>query len=126
MNPAIKIVVAVLVVAMIAVVGLLMIQRDATPPTPPAATAAPEATQAPRETAAPEASEAPAEPGDTQAAASGASNEAQPDEAGDAQGTMYEGALAGLTEDEIAALAMAEENSAERADETTGVEDPVD
>ena len=39
---------------------------------------------------------------------------------------MYEGALAGLTEEEIAQMALAEEKSAARTDETSGVEDPVD
>ena len=48
-------------------------------------------------------------------------NEAQDD----AQGTMYEGALAGLTEEEIAALAIAEENGTAH-EEGVGAEDPVD
>ena len=43
----------------------------------------------------------------------------------DAQGTMYEGALAGLTEEEIAALALAEEHSAAQT-ENVGAEDAVD
>ena len=43
-----------------------------------------------------------------------------------AQGTMYEGALAGLTEEEIAAMAMAEESSVARTDTDSGVEGAVD
>ena len=38
---------------------------------------------------------------------------------------MYEGALAGLSEEEIAKMALAEEESAART-ETTGAEDAVD
>ena len=38
---------------------------------------------------------------------------------------MYEGALAGMTEEEIARMAMAEEESAART-EMTGIEDAVD
>lgn len=107
MQPIVKIVVAVLIVALIAVIGLIAISNNAGVETPnenvqttdvPAteATAKPEATQQPET----EQSE------DT--ATDGVSNEAQNDEA---QDTIYEGALAGMTEEEIAQQAMAEEES---------------
>ena len=48
---------------------------------------------------------------------------AQDDDA--AQDTMYEGALAGLTEEEIAKMALAEEESSERQSDI-GAEDSVD
>ena len=48
---------------------------------------------------------------------------AQGDDA--AQDTMYEGALAGLTEEEIAKMALAEEESSERQSDI-GAEDSVD
>ena len=117
MNPAIKAVVAVLVIALIAVVGLIVVTRTGDAPQPEP-TATPMATQTPQETAAPE----PTQTSDEPQAAADTGDEAQED----AQGTMYEGALAGLSDEEIAKLAMAEEASAARTDETTGVEDPVD
>ena len=115
MNPAIKAVVAVLVIALIAVVGLIIATRPGDAPQP---AATPAATQTPQETATPEPTQLPDEP----QATAGAVDEAQED----AQGTMYEGALAGLSDEEIARLAMEEEDSSARTDETTGVEDPVD
>ncbi|MGN0776588.1 MAG: hypothetical protein ACI4MM_07930 [Candidatus Ventricola sp.] len=61
---------------------------------------------------------------EAQAGGTGVTNEAQSDET--AQDiVMYEGALAGLSEEEIAKMALAEEESAART-ETTGVEDAVD
>ena len=128
MNPAIKIVVALLVAALIAVVGLIMMTDGSGEAKAPEATTAPAVTEQPTP-AASEATEVPAatsEPADTEEAESSADNEAPAEEETEAQGTMYEGALAGLTEEEIAALAMAEESSTARTDETTGVEDPVD
>lgn len=104
MQPKMKIVVAVLVVALIAVVGLIVVTKNNSASEPaPAAAATPEATMELEP-------EATAEP-------------AQGEEA--AQDTMYEGALAGLTEEEIAQMALAEEESSERQNET-GAEDAVD
>ena len=105
MQPKMKIVVAVLVVALIAVIGLIVVTKNNSASEPaPAATAAPEATMEPE----PEATAEPAQ-GEEDAA----------------QGTMYEGALAGLSEEEIAKLALAEEESGERQNDT-GAEDSVD
>lgn len=130
MNSAIKIVVALLVAALIAVVGLIVLTNNSDAKAPEATTA-PEVTVQPTQAAVSEATEVPAatsEPADTEEAEQSADNEApaETETETEAQGTMYEGALAGLTEEEIAALAMAEESSHERTDETTGVEDPVD
>lgn len=128
MNSAIKIVVALLVAALIAVVGLIVLTNNSDAKAPEATTA-PEVTVQPTQAAVSEATEVPAatsEPADTEEAEQSADNEAPAETETEAQGTMYEGALAGLTEEEIAALAMAEESSHERTDETTGVEDPVD
>ena len=105
MQPKMKIVVAVLVVALIAVIGLIFVTKNNSASEPaPAATATPEATVEPE----PEATAEPAQ-GEEDAA----------------QGTMYEGALAGLSEEEIAKLALAEEESGERQSDT-GAEDSVD
>ena len=130
MNPAIKIVVALLVAALIAVVGLIVITDNSSEAAKaPEVTTAPAATEQLAQAAISEATEVPAatsEPADTEEAENSADNEAPAETVTEAQGTMYEGALAGLTEEEIAALAMAEEHSEARTDETSGVEDPVD
>ena len=100
-----KIVVAVPVVALIDVIGLIVVTKNNSASEPaPAATATPEATIEPE----PEATAEPAQ-GEEDAA----------------QDTMYEGALAGLSEEEIAKLALAEEESGERQSDT-GAEDSVD
>ena len=129
MNPAIKIVVALLVAALIAVVGLIVITNNSeTAQKALEVTTVPAATEQPK-AAVSEATEVPAatsEPADTEEAEMSANDEAPAETETEAQGTMYEGALAGLTEEEIAALAMAEEHSEARTDETSGVEDPVD
>lgn len=105
MNHIVKIVVAILVVALIAVIGLIVISNNAGNEIPKAeatavpaieATATPEATQQPEEATTTE--------GPVQAA-----DEAQSDEAQDED--VYEGALAGMTEEEIARQALAEEQS---------------
>ena len=107
MQKVTKIAIAVVVVALIAVIGLIVISgRSGEEPVAAEATAQPT----------PE---------------NGQANEAEPedaDQAGEeaqdeAQGTMYEGALAGLTEEEIAALALAEE---EADVDGIGGEDAVD
>ena len=105
MNSIAKIAAAILAVALLAVIGLIVIGNNAGNGIPenettaqPAITAAatPEATQQPEEAKTPE------EPAQ-------ASGEAQHD---DAQGdTVYEGALAGMTDEEIAKQALAEEQS---------------
>jgi hypothetical protein len=135
MNPAIKIVVAILVAALIVVVGLIVVTQNNAKEAAPAATTAPQATQLPQETAAPQAAEDLIPEGteneyiaETQ---SSADNEAQgADETAEneeAQGTMYEGALAGLTEEEIAALALAEEqHSSANMSDDDGQEGPID
>ena len=100
MQPGMKAVVAVLVVALIAVIGLIVISQGNSAQKPaPTVTATPE--QKPEATA----------------------ELAQGDDA--AQDTMYEGALAGLTEEEIAKMALAEEESSERQSDI-GAEDSVD
>lgn len=119
MHSITKIVVALLVAALIAVIALMIWMDDQSAGEPAAgaatqiaATAQPEATAGAEETGNehdieetdPQNSQAEAESAGTDEAA----NEAQDDEA---QGTMYEGALAGLSEEEIAKLAMAEEEA---------------
>lgn len=107
MQKVTKIAIAVVVVALIAVIGLIVISSRPAGQMPAA-----QATAQPTED-------------------SGQANEAEPedaDQAGEeaqdeAQGTMYEGALAGLTEEEIAALALAEE---EADVDGIGGEDAVD
>ena len=105
MNHIVKIVVAVLIVALIAVIGLIVISNNAGSELPkneataePAieAAATPEATQQPEEA---KTAEEPVQ----------AANEAQSDKAQDE--VVYEGALAGMTEEEIARQALAEEQS---------------
>ena len=108
MQPTIKIVVAILAVVLVVVIGLIVLSSVSDKSTgEPAAMA----------TVEPGTSDAP----QTEAPADGA-QQAQEEEA---QGTMYEGALAGLTEEEIAALAIAEEQSSARLD-NSGAEDAVD
>ena len=74
----------------------------------PETPAEPEATATPEVTSTPEATAEPAQSGDAAA-----------------QDTMYEGALARLSEEEIAKLALAEEESGERQSDI-GAEDSVD
>lgn len=117
MQPTIKVVVAIVVVALIAVIGLIWMtnSRDSGAGEPAAAaTTAPEETKQLEETAEPEGSASP-DPDD-------ADDEAQ----NEAQGAMYEGALAGLSEEEIAALAIAGEGSSARTDNLMGAEGAVD
>ena len=112
MQPKMKIAVAVLAVALVAVIGLIVVtNRSGANEPAPAATAIPEETAVPEETAEPEQPDAAAE-------------QAQGEEEA-AQETMYEGALAGLSEEEIAKLALAEEESGERQSDS-GAEDSVD
>ena len=100
MQPIMKVAAVEIVVALIAVIGLILTTGQKTQPEPQAAVAA--ATQTPEATGSPEPTENPSEATDD------ADNEAQADEDA-AQDTMYEGALAGMTEEEIEKQALAEE-----------------
>jgi len=105
MNPIVKIVVAVLVAALIVVIGLIVISNNAGNDIPKnEATAAPaiEATANPEATQQPEEATTTEEP--VQAAEEAQSEEAQVED-------VYEGALAGMTDEEIAMQALAEEQS---------------
>ena len=111
MNHIVKIVVAVLVAALIAVIGLIVISNNAGDKTPEAiATTAPKTEAAAIEaTAMPEATQEPVKTTETEVGS--VSNEAQKDQKYQAQDTMYEGALAGMTAEEIEKQALAEEES---------------
>ena len=107
MQPIMKIVVAILTVALIAVIGLIVISNNAGDKTPGTeATAVPAAEAA----ATPEATQKPEE-ANTEPEISSVSNEAPIEDKEQAQDTVYEGALAGMTEEEIARQALAEEES---------------
>ena len=111
MQQGTKIAVVVLAIALVAVIGLICLTKGSGTAQPIAeATATPEAEQTsmPEETPQPEESAQPAE-----------------DEEVTPQETLYEGALAGLTEEEIGKLAIAEEESSERQSDD-GAEDTVD
>lgn len=130
MDPAIKKVVAVLAAALIVVIGVILViniaGKDA------AVTTGNESktqenqniedkTQADAD-AERSAEEKPTD--EAQASEAGVTHEAQDNVEAQIDG-MYEGALAGLSEEEIAKMALAEEESAART-ETTGAEDAVD
>lgn len=108
MNSAIKVVVALLVVALIAVIGMIMLtNQQASEPKADAATT--QATTVPQVTAEPEVkAEESTEPQKTAEQSEAGTDEQAQDEA---QADMYEGALAGLSEEEIAKMALAEEQS---------------
>lgn len=127
MNSSIKIVVALIVVALIAVIGMIMIaNQNASEPAATAATTI-QTTAAPEVKTEPEVKPEESKEPDVTAQDSEASadNEAQEE----AQGTMYEGALAGLSEEEIAKMALAEEKShgsSETEESDTGVQEAGD
>lgn len=105
MQQGTKIAVVVLAIALVAVIGLICLTRGsgtAQPITEATATPAVEQTSMPEE-----------------GAQQAEGEEVTPQE------TMYEGALAGLTEEEIGKLALAEEESGARRSED-GAEDSVD
>lgn len=108
MQKAIRIAAVVVAVALIVVIGWIISMNGSRQVPEAVATAEPTATAETTPTPEPEQTGAP-------------EHEAQDD----AQGTMYEGALAGLTEEEIAALALAEEHGAAQS-EGVGAEDAVD
>ena len=126
MDPAIKKVAIVIALALIVVLGLIFVTQGA------GSKGAQVATQSSDQIVAkmdgnPETKEADAEnkPADVADASEvSKANEAQVEE--DAQEIeMYEGALAGLSEEEIAKMALAEEEGAARG-ETTGIENAID
>ena len=129
MDPAIKKVVAVLAAALIVVIGVICVinfaNKDAAVTTDNGIKTQEnqniENKQADAD-AEPNAEEKPTD--EAQAGEAGVTQEAQSKDAAQ-ENEMYEGALAGLSEDEIAKMALAEEESAART-ETTGAEDAVD
>ena len=109
MQPIMKVVVAILMVALLAVIGLIVISNNAGDKTPETeTTAAPKAEVA--ATAEPKATQEPAK-ANTESEESSVSEEAPIEDKEQAQDTVYEGALAGMTEEEIARQALAEEES---------------
>ena len=112
MNHISKIAIAVVAIALVIVIGLIVLnasenKQDIQPTPEPTTQATAEPTQEPT-----------AEP--TEAPEETAQDEAQEN------GEMYEGALAGLTEEEIGKLAMAEEGSAARSETDDGAEGAID
>ena len=130
MDPAIKKVVAVLAAALIVVIGVILViniaGKDAAVTTGNESKTQEnqniEATKQADADAEPNAEEKPTD--EAQAGEAGVTQEAQSKDAAQSD-EMYEGALAGLSEEEIAKMALAEEESAART-ETTGAEDAVD
>ncbi len=122
MQPGMKVLIAILVCALIVVVGLIVMTKGTED-----GTQKPDATQ----TMLP--AEEPAETSQIEEQTATDNLEAIPEENAEqaqtdneqAQEVMYEGALAGMTEEEIAEMAIAEENSAERTSDNGG-EDAVD
>ena len=127
MDPAIKRVAILLACALIMVIGLIILTRGVAVKEADVATMESDV-KVIEEIAKTEENKAPTahEPNEeAKASLENVTNEAQQTE--DAQGNeMYEGALAGLSEDEIAKLAMAEEHSEARSEMTEGVENAVD
>ena len=130
MDPAIKKVAAVLALALIVVLGLIAMTtgaggKDAAVATEKNETQAVQAVSEDTQTiqtAAANADDMPTDEAKTGEVSK--TNEAQIE--GDAQEIeMYEGALAGLSEEEIAKMALAEEEGTART-ETTGIETAVD
>ena len=130
MDPAIKKVVAVLAAALIVVIGVILViniaGKDAAVTTGNESKTQEnqniEETKQADADAEPNAEEKPTD--EAQASEAGVTHEAQDNVEAQIDG-MYEGALAGLSEEEIAKMALAEEESAART-ETTGAEDAVD
>jgi hypothetical protein len=127
MDPAIKRVAILLACALIVVIGLIILTRGVAVKEADVATMESDV-KVIEEIAKTEENKAPTahEPNEeAEASLETVTIEAQQTE--DAQGNeMYEGALAGLSEDEIAKLAMAEEHSAARTETTNGAEGAVD
>lgn len=124
MDPAIKKVALVLAAALIVVLGLIVIMEGAGSKEAQVATnnISVKETAQTTQTNEADAQKLPAEVADASDVSK--TNEAQIED--DAQEIeMYEGALAGLSEEEIANMALAEEAGSARA-ETTGIENAVD
>lgn len=125
MDPAIKKVAIVIALALIVVLGLIYITQDAGSKEAQVATGSSEQVvshQSHEQNAEANAQQMPAN--EAMASEVSRTNEAQVEE--DAQEIeMYEGALAGLSEEEIAKMALAEEEGSART-ETTGIETAVD
>lgn len=125
MDPAIKKVAIVIALALIVVLGLIFVTQGADGKEAQVATQSSEQvvskqTEEPTQEA--DAQQMPAD--EAMASEVSKTNEAQIED--DAQEIeMYEGALAGLSEEEIAKMALAEEEGAARS-ETTGIETAVD
>lgn len=130
MPPAIQRVVILLVVLLIVVIGLIVLTTGSAKDDAAITTENQTIAQEVNETGESQQTDVTPAP-DREETADGAqagqvseSNVAQEDE--DAQGNeMYEGALAGLSEEEIAKMALEEETSAARTD-PSGAEDAVD
>ena len=128
MDPAIKKVVAVLAAALIVVIGVILVINIAGKDAAVTTGSKTQENQNIEETkqadadAEPNAEEKPTD--EAKAGEAGVTQEAQSKDAAQ-ENEMYEGALAGLSEEEIAKMALAEEESAART-ETTGAEDAVD
>lgn len=128
MDPAIKKVAIVIAVLLIVVLGLIFVSEGAGSKEAPVATTqtsqVAQSTQTQETEKAQEANAQQMPASEAEAGEVSKTNEAQIDE--DAQEIeMYEGALAGLSEEEIAKMALAEEEGSART-ETTGMETAVD
>ena len=124
MDPAIKKVAILLAAALIVVIGLIAVVHSTQTTKVEIATEENNA-QAIAETEEVQAPTAHEPEDEAKASQEDVTHEAQIDE--DAQDEeLYEGALAGLSEEEIAKLAMAEEHSAARTEMTEGVENAID
>lgn len=102
MQTAIKVIAAVLVVALIVVIGLIYL-RGQNNPSQVEITATSEVAMTEDTTATPQPSQEPEENPTTEP------NDASLEAQDEAQGNVYEGALAGMTEEEIEKQALAEE-----------------
>ena len=125
MDPAIKKVAIVIALALIVVLGLIFVTEGAGSKEAQVATVSSEAVvsqQNPEKTEEANAQQMPAN--EAMASEVSKTNEAPIED--DAQEIeMYEGALAGLSEEDIAKMALAEEEGSART-ETTGIETAVD
>jgi len=125
MDPAIKKVAILLACALLVVIGLIVLTRGVVVKEVATEEAEKKVVQ---EIAKTEENKAPTahEPNEeAKASQENVTDEAQDIEQAQAD-DMYEGALAGLSEEEIAKLAMAEEHSAARTEMTEGVGNAVD
>ncbi|MBQ7888079.1 MAG: hypothetical protein IJ313_14525 [Clostridia bacterium] len=125
MDPAIKKVAIVIALALIVVLGLIFVTQGADSKEAQVATQNIQQTVEATQTQEPQEADAQSKPADeADASEVSKTNEALIED--DAQEeVMYEGALAGLSEEEIAKMALAEEEGTART-ETTGIENPID